>query len=589
MDEASAPMHPRPTLTRDWASLDGPWQFTVGAPGDDPLTLAYDQSILVPFAPESAASGIGLDTCEHPRYRRTFSAAPAEGQRLLLHFEAVDHEARVWVDGQLVGEHEGGYLPFTFDITDALADGEEHELVVAASDDAQDLEIPRGKQAWTPQPEVIWYRRSSGIWRSVWLEEVPATHIERVTWTPLDDLGTLLGAVDVAGWRPGLTVEASFSQGGVHLGSVAAEAIDTRVDLALNLASPRTKLPEQLLWSPESPRLVDIQLRVLDGETELDAAASYTGLRTVGAEGGHVTINGRPVYQRLVLEQAYWPETGFTAPSEQALRAEAELIRDLGFNGLRMHQVTADPRFLRICDELGLLVWADLPAAYLFSDRALERTTANLHGLVARDRNHPSVIAWVPFNESWGLPDLPGALAQRNAVVSLHALAKALDPSRIALGNDGWEHVTGDLIGVHDYTHNPKLLRRRYAGRRLAKTLRSRKTPGNHILLLGHLDGRPTGQVGTASAGVGVLLSEFGGVSLDSDPAAWRGYGGVQGPDELVRQVVALVGAVGPASGLAGFCWTQLTDTMQEQNGLAWPDRTPKADAAALHAALTQP
>lgn len=581
MDEVPAPMHPRPTLTRPgWVSLDGPWQFAVGEAGDDPLALGYEREILVPFPPESAASGVGIDTCEHPRYRRQFAAAPAPGNRLLLHFEAVDHEARVWVNGRFVGEHEGGYVPFALDITDALAFGEngEHELIVAAFDDATSIEIPRGKQAWTTQPNVIWYRRSSGIWRTVWLEEVPATSIADVSWTALDTFGSVLGSVTLAGWRPGLTVEATFHQDGVRLARVAVEAIGPRVDLAAGLASSRTKLPEELLWSPGRPTLIDIELRVLDGVRLVDAAASYTGLRVLGLADGQVTVNGVPVFQRLVLEQAYWPDTEFTAPSEEALLAEAELIRGLGFNGLRMHQVSADPRFLRVCDELGLMVWADLPAAYRFSDAALAQTTANLQALVARDRNHPSVVAWVPFNESWGLENLPGSAAQRRAVVALHALAKALDPSRIALGNDGWEYVAGDLIGIHDYSHKPRRLERRYGRDGLEGTLTARRGPAGHAVVLPD-DGVPVGDVG-------VLLSEFGGVSLNGEGESWSGYGAVRTPDELVTRVASLVGAVGPGSGLAGFCWTQLTDTLQEQNGLAWPDRTPKADLDALRDAI---
>lgn len=575
-------MHPRPTLTRPgWVSLDGLWQFTVGEAGDDPFALEYEQEILVPFPPESAASGIGVDTCEHPRYRRRFTATPAQGNRLLLHFEAVDHQALVWVNGRFVGEHVGGYVPFTLDITDALAFGKdgEHELTVAAFDDAKSIEIPRGKQAWTPQPNVIWYRRSSGIWRTVWLEEVPGTSIAEVSWKALDTFGSVLGSITLAGWRPGLTVEATFLHEGVLLARVAVEAVGPRADLAAGLASSRTKLPEELLWSPGRPNLIDIKLRLLDGMTTVDAAASYTGLRVLGLADGKVTVNGAPVFQRLVLEQGYWPDTEFTAPSQAALRAEAELIARLGFNGLRMHQVTADPRFLRMCDEVGLMVWADLPAAYQFSEAALAQTTANLFALIARDRNHPSVVAWVPFNESWGLENLPGSAAQRQAVVALHALAKALDPSRIALGNDGWEHVAGDLVGIHDYSHEPEQLQRKYGCEGISATLAAPKGSSGHAAVLS--------DAGAAVGDAWVLLSEFGGVSFNGCGEAWSGYGAVGSAHALVERVASLVKVVGPDSGLAGFCWTQLTDTLQEQNGLAWPDRTPKADPELLREALS--
>lgn len=593
MDDDVTTMHPRPTLTRpDWVSLDGAWLFAEGTVGDDPLTLAYHRTIEVPFPPESSASGIGVDTCEEPRYRRRFACQPQPGRRVLVHFEGVDDTARVWVDGQCVGEHRGGYTPFTLDITDALSAEGEHDLVVAASDPATDIELPRGKQAWTPEPSVIWYRRSSGIWRSVWLEEVPDTFVREASWTPLDALGTVQGSVMVDGWRPGLTVEAAFRLGDVPLATVAVAATDPRVEFGVNLASARTVLPEELQWQPGRGRLVEVSVRVLDADgTEVDAVASSFGVRTVSVTPESVLINGRPVFQRLVLDQAYWPATHFTAPSEAELRAEAELIRDLGFNGLRMHQVSADPRFLRICDELGLMVWADVPAAYQFTPDALERTTENLMGMIRRDRNHPSVIAWVPFNESWGLPDLEGSAAQRHAVVALHALAKALDPSRLALGNDGWEHVAGDALALHDYDHDADRLRARFSREGLPATV-TRWRPGGHAAVVtppGALPhDRGADPVGAGIVGAQpVLLSEFGGISLNGKGAAWDGYGGVETPADLVTAVGALAGAVGEASGLAGFCWTQLTDTMQEQNGLAWPDRTPKADPAALRAAIT--
>jgi hypothetical protein len=266
-----------------------------------------------------------------------------------------------------------------------------------------------------------------------------------------------------------------------------------------------------------------------------------------------------------------------------------------------MHQVSADPRFLRICDELGLMVWADLPAAYHFTADALARTTDNLLALIERDRNHPSVIAWVPFNESWGLPDLEGSVAQRHAVVALHALAKALDPSRLALGNDGWEHVVGDALRPPRLqTTTPASCAastatvcslRRWPGGVRSGGARSWAPPG--VRLPG---GTPWGRGRQlarmlALEGTPVLLSEFGGVSLDSDAEAWAGYGRRRGRQSAL---VARVGALtrtrwGRARGLAGFCWTQLTDTLQEQNGLAWPDRTPKAPVAALRAAITTP
>ena len=574
------PEHPRPTFARaSWRSLDGPWQFASGTAGDDPLTLGYDATVQVPFPPESAASGLVLTRCDHTRYRRTFSVDPTAGRRVLLHFEAVDHDARVWVNGHLVGAHSGGYTPFTCDVTDVLVAGE-NELVVAARDDARDVEQPRGKQDWHDEPHIIWYRRSSGIWRSVWLEDVPAARLASVEWTPLDVVGRLRGLVRVVGAEGGgWSVRAEFAHRGTPLGALAVDVRGGVVEFTVRLGDTHTVDTPELLWSPDNPALVDVTLTLLRDGVEVDRVASYTGLRTVVASGDAITLNGRRLFLRLVLEQAYWPDTHFTAPDAAALRAEARLIRDLGFNGLRMHQTSADPRFLRACDELGLVVWADAPASYAFSTASLTRTTHTLTELIERDRNHPSVIAWVPFNESWGLDVLAGEPRQRWAVVGLHGLAKALDPTRLVLGNDGWEHVCGDVVGVHDYSHDPDELSSRYGTRAaVGEALASGRVSGLPVVL-GHPEGTP-------EPTRPVVLSEFGGVSLDGGGAAWSGYGGVADADALVAQVRALAGAVRDGSGVAGFCWTQLTDTLQEQNGLTWPDRTPKAPAAVLAAAI---
>ena len=566
--------HPNPTFARaSWTSLDGAWGFALGGPDDDPTRLSYDRTIEVPFPPESPASGIGLSRCDHPRYRRSF-AVDAAGGRVLLHFEAVDYRCRVWVNGHLVAAHEGGHTPFVCDVTDALVAGD-NELVVAADDLAHDLEQPRGKQDWRDEPHVIWYGRSSGIWRSVWLEVVPAVRVASLTWTPRGTDGVLDAEIRLHGDARGHTVECTFRCGDAVVGRARHLVTGNRLRFATSLGSPRTGVDvDDLLWTPERPTLIDVAVRLLDGRREVDAVASYTGLRTIGARNGAIELNGHAYPLRLVLEQAYWPETHFTAPSASGCRDEAELIKALGFNGLRMHQTTADPRFLRWCDELGLVVWADAPAAYEFSPEAFSRASRAWIELIERDRNHPSVIGWVPYNESWGVPGVASDEQQRWAVRALRATAKALDPTRLALGNDGWEHVSGDVVGIHDYSHNPAELRARYGTPEAVAATLARGRVSKRQVVVGE----------AVPPGVPVVLSEFGGFSLDSDAGAWKGYGGVADADALVARLADLVPAVAGSSGLAGYCYTQLTDTAQEQNGLALADRTPKAPAERLAA-----
>jgi len=572
-------IHPTPTFARAaWESLDGPWQFEVGEAGDDPVLLTYERTIEVPFPPESVASGVHRGHCEYPRYRRTFRATRRPGRRVLLHFEGVDYEAEVWVNGRFVGGHEGGYSPFVVDVTDELVAGD-NVLVVAAHDDATDLEKPRGKQGWARRPGYIWYRRSSGIWRSVWLEEVPDRRIESVRWTPLDP-GVLEAEVRTRD-ADGLLVECTFEVGGRVLAVTRRRVEDGRASSLAKLA--REVKATDLLWSPARPTLVDVTVRLLEGAAVVDEVASYTGLRTIETSGGQVLVNGKPLFLRLVLEQAYWPDTNFTAPSGSALLAEAQLIQRLGFNGLRLHQVSADPRFLRACDELGLLVLADLPAAHRWSTVAFRRSARLLDDLVTRDHNHPSVIGWVPFNESWGLDGLAHDAAVQAAVVSLHAMAKALDPGRIVLGNDGWEHVVGDMVGIHDYSHDPAALRRRYGSTEaVARTLGGQDPPHRTMIL-----GTPDEAVVPARGEQPVLLSEFGGITLAASGEAMPLYGAVEDVAGLLRGLEDLIGAVEDSPGLAGFCWTQLTDTLQEQNGLADAARIPKAPAGEIAAIVS--
>jgi len=257
---------------------------------------------------------------------------------------------------------------------------------------------------------------------------------------------------------------------------------------------------------------------------------------------------------------------------------EAQLVKELGFNGIRMHQTSADPRFLALCDRLGLVVFADTAAAYEFSDLSLTRTVSGMTGLVRRDIGHPSVIGWVPFNESWGLPNLPTDEAQREAVLALTALVKALDPSRLVIGNDGWEFVAGDLVGVHDYTQSGDVLRERYGTEEAARRTVESVRPGNRVVVIPGSESRATG--------IPVFLSEFGGLSVHDADDAWGGYGEVLTPDDLCARIAEMAAAIGEASGLAGYCYTQLTDTVQEMNGLLTDTREPKCPPEAIRAAF---
>jgi hypothetical protein len=335
-----------------------------------------------------------------------------------------------------------------------------------------------------------------------------------------------------------------------------------------------------LLWSPTHPNLLDARVVLEDGNgSVLDSIESYVGVRFVEATDGLFLLNGAPAYLCLVLAQGYWPQSHLAAPSADALRREVAAIKSLGFNGVRIHQKVEDPRFLYWCDVLGLFVWAEMANAYAFTERAIERFTREWLDVVRRDYSHPSIITWVPFNESWGVPDLPGDPAQRDYVRGIYHLTKALDPTRPVIGNDGWEHLVGDVWSIHDYALDGDTLRERY-GTPEAVDAMLRGRPEHHRAVLDDTprDGRP------------IILSEFGGISYAPQPGTpWFGYGSVGSDDELLRKYEDLVGAVLDCPTISGFCYTQLADTEQEANGLLRADRTPKLDPEKVRAITSRP
>ena len=593
MPNTIAETHPRPQMTRErWADLGGVWQFAYddGERGRDEDwardAAPFDRGIIVPFPPESAASGIG-DNSFHPVvwYRRRFRVAPEDGAgRTLLHFGAVDYHADVWVNGTLVAQHTGGQTPFSADITAVLRRnaGQEQVLVVRAADDPHDLAQPRGKQDWQAQPHRIYYKRTTGIWQPVWLEAVPDTHITDLRWTTDLDRATL--ALDLAlNHLPNalMQVRVRLSLHGVVLAdaTVRVTGAESRQVIALDPGAMAMER-NQTLWSPEFPNLVDATVTLLDNGAVRDEVESYVGLRSTGVGSGRFLLNGRPYYPRMVLEQGYWPTSHLAAPNAAALRREVELIKALGFNGARIHQKVEDPRFLYWCDRLGLLIWGEMANGFTYSAQAVEQFTREWLDVVRRDYSHPCIVTWVPINESWGVPALARDPQQQAYVRALYHLTHALDATRPVIGNDGWEHVVSDVWGIHDYALNGATLAERYGSTDAVARTQAEVQPGSRTILLAE----------ATRAGEPVMLTEFGGISYA--PAAgeqWFGYGTVTGADALLTRYKELVDAVLASPAISGFCYTQLTDTEQETNGLLTADRVPKLPLDQLHAITARP
>lgn len=574
--------YPRPQLVRDqWQSLNGEWEFEFDdehrycLPSDD---IPWSRRINVPFAPESELSGIG-DTGFHNAcwYRCRFTVAQ-RGARTLLHFGAVDYQARVWINNHMVSEHEGGHTSFTADITDELVDGEQ-TLVVFVEDDPADLNKPRGKQDWQREPHSIWYPRTTGIWQTVWLENVGATYIRRLRWTPIFD-GYELGCEVLAGGdaAPGLAVEVKVWHGERLLAADSYLMVGQEANRKIALSDPGIDdSRNEILWSPERPTLLDAELTLYRDGQVLDRVRSYTAMRSVSINRDRFMLNGRPYHLRLVLDQGYWLPSLMTAPSDEHLRRDVELAKAMGFNGVRKHQKIEDPRYLYWADRLGLLVWEEMPSAYAFSARSMTRLLHEWTEAIERDYSHPSLIVWVPFNESWGVPNLTAIQSHRNAVEALYHLTRMLDPTRPVIGNDGWEASATDILGIHDYDPDPERVRQRYEVADPVRTLFDQRRPGGRILTL---DGFP-------HRGQPIVLTEFGGIAFDPNAPAHHtwGYSRQNTPEAFSEHYRALLKVVNETAMFSGFCYTQFADTFQETNGLLNADRTPKIPLEVISAA----
>lgn len=616
---------PRPQLVRaSHALLDGESGFAYDdanrglAEGWMTRSDVFTRTITLPFPPESPASGIA-DPGYHPVvwYRIAVTAEDLEraggtSQRLLLHFGAVDYSAQVWVDGVYVGSHEGGQTPFSFDITHALAlDAETHHIVLRAEDQPLDVAKPRGKQDWLPEPHVIWYERTTGIWQSVWLEAVPEVSIDYLAWS--SDIPNALVHLDIelSEWVDAsspLELRVALSYDGVTLARQVSDVVGQRARIVLPVAAlANGQHYETLLWSPETPRLWDAKLELMAGGDVVDEVTSYLGVRSAAVGSGAFWLNDRPYYLRSVLEQGYWPQSHLTAPSADAVRAEVELIKSLGFNAVRVHQKAEDPRFLFWCDRLGLCVWGETASCYEFSPTAVQRMTTEWMEIVRRDVSHPSIVTWVPLNESWGVQHIAHQPAQQAYAVGLVNLTRALDGSRPVVGNDGWEMADTDIVALHDYSDSGAVLESRYRGDAALGALAASPGPAGRKVFVGQ--GRV--EQGSVAEGAPIMLTEFGGVRFDVAPseagAGW-GYSTAVDAEDFERRLGELLGAAHRCSsvmngsvvngsaitgearvgvgtrGLAGFCWTQLTDTRQEVNGLCDEWRKPKLDVEVLRA-----
>lgn len=573
MNQIPRPEYPRPDFQREnWLPLNGEWDFSF----DEPI---FDWKILVPFACETKLSGIH-DTSFHNAvwYRRSFSLPePMHDRQILLHFGAVDYTCRLWVNDQFIREHTGGQCGFSADITDALTASGENVIVLEARDDPADLEMPRGKQYWKPESESIFYTRTTGIWQSVWLEAVSPMHLCSCRITPLFDERSVRFsyALSAAPQHVTLTAEITFrgkTAGTVSVAPTSARgAFDWQIDQS---ALSAWNYQEDLVWTPEQPNLFDVIFHVLERGCEVDTVQSYFGMRKVSIQNGQFLLNNRPYYQKLVLDQGYWPESLLTAPSDEAFIRDIELTKAMGFNGVRKHQKVEDPRYLYHADRMGLLVWGEIGAAYLYSEQYADRIYREWLDVLQRDYNHPCIVVWTPLNESWGVQEIETDPRQQAHSKAMVAITKSMDTTRPVVDNDGWEHTNGDLLTIHDYSPSGEMLRTHLGSMDAILALR----PAQRALFVGR----------HTYAGQPILLSEFGGVKFVPGTEAQHSWGYCEADScaAFAGKLRELFDAVRACPLVDGYCYTQLTDVETEQNGLLTYDRTPKLPLETICAIL---
>lgn len=568
--------HPNPQWEREtWKNLNGPWEFEFdfGCSAVERRLWEkerFDREILVPFCPESRLSGIGYtDFISGVAYRRNFELSQEElSGRVLLHFGAVDYEASVYVNGTLVGSHKGGYTSFCFDITKHVAPGP-NTLFVAVKDDIRSGLQPKGKQAHLYASSGCDYTRTTGIWQTVWLEFVPERHIQSAKYYPDPANGkvTVTGLVQGQG-----TLQLTALWEDKPVGEAALSVEDGFFTAQLDLS-------ETHLWEPGKGGLYTLLLSF--GE---DRVKSYFGLRTAKFQGRKFLLNGKSLFQRFVLDQGFYPDGIYTAPTEEDLVKDIQLSFAAGFNGARLHEKVFEARFLYHCDRLGYLVWGEYPNWGLDHAHPLSTETYlnQWSEAVERDFNHPAIIGWCPFNETWGYREE----REKNALLtSLYKLTKRLDPTRPCIDSSGNYRILSEVYDIHDYDQDTQSFQARWDG----LTDRIRETGGVIPAEDPFFNSAPEGPSGRAPFfnqpydNQPIFVSEYGGIRWPDDTVEGWGYGNAPAtPEEFFARYKGLTEALLNNPEIFGFCYTQLYDVEQEVNGLYTYGRAQKFDISLI-------
>jgi len=561
--------YPRPSLVRDaFLLLNGKWDFrfdeeNIGLKSNWSHGFEKEFEIKVPFSYLTVESQINIQKrVDVIWYQRKIQKK--SNLNHILHLEGSDDYTMIFVNGIYIGDHLGGYDRISFDITHALK--EDENLIVIRVEDNFRTDKPRGKQRWKPENFGCWYHETTGIWKTVWLEFVDAFYIKELQFKVNLDERLLTVDYELNQLKSDLNLEILVEFNGQHISSLEQKISRLKDKLIFSIQTDEDQFKIKT-WSSESPNLYDVKVIVKDRGKPVDLVLSYFGVTKWKSVHRGIYLNDQPIYLKMLLDQGYWPDSGLTPRSEEDLIKDILLTKEMGFNGIRKHQKIEDDRFYYFCDVLGLYVWLEMPSAYEFNQTMMNRVTQEWLSILKSHLNNPSIMTYVLFNESWGVPSIISSKSQQDFTVGLYYLTKSIDQSRFIISNDGWEHTLSDLITIHSYLPYQIDLENAYQDMdKILKNEYGKDTKARLVFAEGYnYQNQP------------IIISEYGGIAFESQ-SGW-GYGDqVKTQEEFLTRLEGLTTAIKEMKDVSGYCLTQTTDVEQEVNGLLDSYRNPKIE-----------
>jgi hypothetical protein len=561
--------YPRPSLVRNsFLLLNGIWDFRFdekdsGLKSNWSHGFVKEYDIKVPFSYLTIKSQVNIQKrVDVIWYQRIYKKS--SNLNHILHLEGSDDYTMIWINGIYIGDHEGGYDRISYDISHAL-NQDDNLIVIRVQDDFR-TDKPRGKQRWKPENFGCWYHETTGIWKTVWMEFVDSFHIKNIQFMANLDQRLLTVDYELNQLKNDLSIEiyVEFNHQEVSYIEQKITRLKDKITFSIQTEEDQFKIKT---WSSNHPNLYDVKIIIKDKEKVYDQVLSYFGVTKWRSIQKGIYLNDQPTYLKMLLDQGYWPESGLTPNSEEDIIKDILLTKEMGFNGIRKHQKIEDDRFYYFCDLLGLYVWLEMPSAYEFNQVMMNRITHEWLNILNSHLNFPSIMTYVLFNESWGVPSIINSKDQQDFTVGLYYLTKSIDQSRFIISNDGWEHTLSDLVTIHNYLPYKVDLENAY--REMDKIVNNEYVK--------EAKARLVFAEGFKYQNQPIIISEYGGIAFETK-SGW-GYGDlVKTDEEFINRLSGLTEAIKEMKDVSGYCLTQTTDVEQEVNGLLDPYRNPKIE-----------